>query len=223
MQLVIGNKNYSSWSMRPWLLLRHHAIAFEEIKVALFSDGYQQILAKYSPSLRVPVLIDNGHTIWDSLAICEYVSERYLNNHGYPADLFERARCRSFCNEMHAGFMSIRSQLPMNCRARRQVDFSDSVLTEIRRVDQIWSESRRQFAAGGDYLFGAFSIADCMYAPMALRFHTYGVPLSALARGYVDTLLVNAAVQQWRADAAAEQETLPDYELGVDVAALKRP
>lgn len=219
MQLVIGNKNYSSWSMRPWLLLRHHGIAFDEIKVALFSDGYQQVLARYSPSLRVPVLIDAGLTVWDSLAICEYVSERYLNNTGYPADQLQRARCRSYSCEMHAGFMSIRSQLPMNCRARRQLAISNEVATEIRRVDQIWSESRKQYGAGGQYLFGDFGIADCMYAPMAMRFHTYGVELSSVARSYVDTLLANPAVQQWRRAASAETEVLPGYELGKDIPA----
>lgn len=214
MQLVIGNKNYSSWSMRPWLLLRHHNIAFDEIRVALFTDGYQQVLARYSPSLRVPVLIDAGLTVWDSLAICEYVSERHLAGTGYPADMLERARCRSCCSEMHAGFMAIRSQLPMNCRARRRLPFSAEVLAEVRRVDQIWTELRNAYGDRGDFLFGAFSIADCMYAPMAMRFHTYGVPLSAPAAEYLATLLAHPAVQEWRAAASIESEVLPGYELG---------
>lgn len=214
MQLVIGNKNYSSWSMRPWLLLKHYNIPFEEIKVALFSDGYQQILAKYSPSLRVPVLIDAGNTIWDSLAICEYISEKYLGHKAFPAEVAKRARCRSYCSEMHAGFMSIRSQLPMNCRARRRIEFTPAVVAEISRVDQIWSEARASNGEGGAYLFGEFSIADCFYAPMAMRFHTYGVPLSATAQHYVMTLLENAAVRQWCAEAVLEPESLPDYEVG---------
>lgn len=214
MQLVIGNKNYSSWSMRPWLLLQHHGIAFDEIRVALFSDGYQQILAQYSPSLRVPVLIDAGNTVWDSLAICEYVSERFLGGAGYPVDMLERARCRSYCSEMHAGFMSIRSQLPMNCRAQRRLQISAEVAAEVRRVDQIWAELRKLFGSRGEYLFGAFSIADCMYAPMAMRFHTYGVTLSAPAQAYVASLLANPAVQKWRSAANTEAEVLPGYEIG---------
>lgn len=217
MQLVIGNKNYSSWSMRPWLLLRHHNVPFDEIKVALFSDGYEQVLARYSPSMRVPVLIDAGHTVWDSLAICEYLSERYLAHGAFPQDIYQRARCRSYCSEMHAGFTAIRSQLPMNCRARRRVELTPEVTKEIRRVDQIWSEARKQFGSGGDYLFGAFSVADCMFAPMAMRFHTYSVALSDTARAYVATLLENAAVQQWRADARAEAEVLPAYEVGIAI------
>lgn len=217
MQLVIGNKNYSSWSMRPWLLLRHHGIAFEEIRVPLFSAGYQQILARYSPSLRVPVLLDAGLTVWDSLAICEYVSERYLQGRGYPADLLERARCRSYCNEMHSGFTSIRSQLPMNCRARRRLQLSSEVLAEVRRVEQIWSELREAHASEGEYLFGGFGIADCMYAPMVMRFHTYQVPLSASAQAYLDSLLSHPAVQLWLAAARIETEVLPAYELGEQI------
>jgi len=214
MQLVIGNKNYSTWSMRPWLLLRHFEIPFEEIKVALFSDGYQQVLAKYSPSLRVPVLIDAGNTIWDSLAICEYISEKYLANSALPANLGTRARCRSYCSEMHAGFMALRAELPMNCRAQRRLPFSPQVNAEIKRVNQIWDEARESFGVTGDYLFGQFSIADCFFAPVAMRFHTYGVPLSDTAQQYLETLLENPAVQQWRADASKEPESLPDYELG---------
>ena len=217
MKLVIGNKNYSSWSMRPWLLLRHHQIAFEEIRVPLFSDGYQQILARYSPSLRVPVLVDADLAVWDSLAICEYVSERYLQGKGYPADILERARCRSYSNEMHSGFTSIRSQLPMNCRARRRLQLSTEVLEEIRRVEQIWSELREAHASDGAFLFGEFGIADCMYAPMVMRFHTYQISLSAPATAYMDSLLAHPAVELWLAAARIETEVLPAYELGEQI------
>lgn len=222
MQLIIGNKNYSSWSLRPWLLLTQHQIPFEEIRVALFTEGFQQELAKYSPSMRVPVLIDDAPdgaiTVWDSLAICEYVSEKYLSNAGYPADLYERAQCRAYCSEMHSGFMAIRSQLPMNCRARRHLQLDAAILAEVRRVDDIWCEARGRHHRAGDYLFGRFSIADCMFAPMVMRFHTYGVPLSDTARAYMATLLDNRALQQWIAGATAEKEVLPDYELGQKLA-----
>jgi len=197
--------------------LHHHQIAFEEIRVPLFSDGYQQILARYSPSLRVPVLLDADLAVWDSLAICEYVSERYLQGKGYPADILERARCRSYCNEMHSGFTSIRSQLPMNCRARRRLQLSTEVLAEIRRVEQIWSELREAHASDGAFLFGEFGIADCMYAPMVMRFHTYQISLSAPANAYMDSLLAHPAVELWLAAARIETEVLPAYELGEQI------
>ncbi len=203
--------------MRPWLLLRHHGIAFEEIRVPLFSDGYQQILAGYSPSLRVPVLLDADLTVWDSLAICEYVSERYLQGKGYPVDMLERARCRSYCNEMHSGFTSIRSQLPMNCRARRRLQLSAEAQAEVVRVEQIWSELREAHANEGAFLFGRFSIADCMYAPMVMRFHTYQITLSAPAKAYMDSLIAHPAVQLWLAAARIETEVLPAYELGEQI------
>lgn len=214
MQLVIGNKNYSSWSMRPWVLLRHFEIPFEEIRIALFRAGYKEVLARYSPSLRVPVLIDAGHTIWDSLAICEFVAENFLQGQAYPEDRFLRARCRSYCNEMHAGFLAIRNQLPMNIRARRRLDYGPELLAEVRRVEAIWSEARTHYGASGDYLFGDFSIADCMYAPVATRFRTYGVGLAPTAQTYLEALLDNAAVKQWCAEAAAETEILADHEVG---------
>jgi glutathione S-transferase len=195
-------------------MLRHFGIAFEEIRVPLFVAGYQDELRKYTPTMRVPVLQDAGLTVWDSLAICEYVSDRYLQGAGLPAGLQDRARCRAYCSEMHAGFMLIRSALPMNCRAVRRLEFSAELLAECNRVDELWSQARDLAAQQGDYLFGDFSIADCMYAPVAMRFHTYGVELSASSRNYLETLRHNPAISQWCAEAAAELEQLPDYEVG---------
>jgi glutathione S-transferase len=217
-QLIIGNKNYSSWSMRPWILLRHFGIAFEEIRIPLFVPGYQDELRKYSPTLRVPVLQDGGLTLWDSLAICEYVSEKYLQGAGMPAELMNRARCRSYCCEMHAGFTAIRTALPMNCRAQRRLDLSAEVLAEVERVDELWKQALEEAAGQGDFLFGDFSIADCMYAPVAMRFHSYGVSLSARSQQYLETLLNNSAIKQWREEAAAELEQLSDYEVGISTA-----
>lgn len=219
MQLIIGNKNYSSWSMRPWVLLRHFDIAFEEIRIPLFVPGYQDELQKYSPTRRVPILQDADLTVWDSLAICEYVSEKYLQGAGMPAALMNRARCRAYCCEMHAGFTAIRTALPMNCRALRKLDLSTQVLAECNRVDELWGQAREAAAGKGDYLFGDFSIADCMYAPVAMRFHTYGVSLSANSQQYLETLLSNSAIKQWREEAAAEQEHLADYEVGKSIIA----
>lgn len=218
MQLVIGNKNYSSWSMRPWILLRHFEIPFEEVQVPLFIDGFEKELARYSPTLKVPVLIDGKFSIWDSLAILEYVSEKYLAGAALPEDLQQRAQCRSYCSEMHSSFTAIRSQLPMNCRARRKLEFTPQALTECKRVDQLWSEARSKYQSAGDYLFGKFSLADCMYAPMAMRFRTYGVELSTASQTYLEFLLKNSAVAQWQGEAEQEKEVLSaPYEAGEDL------
>lgn len=217
MQLIIGNKNYSSWSLRPWLLLRHFGVSFEEVGVALFTEGYQEELAKYSPTLRVPVLIDGSHTIWDSLAICEYLSEKYLKNGAFPANVMERALCRSYCSEMHSGFMAIRSEMPMNCRARKKLQISDAAKAECSRVDQLFAEARAQFASGGEYLFGAFSLADCMFAPVVMRFKTYGIELSEPSQRYMTAMLRNPALLAWVEDAGKEPQSLPDFEFGEDI------
>lgn len=217
MQLIIGNKNYSSWSLRPWLLLRHFKLGFEEIRIPLFVEGYQDRLRQYSPTLKVPVLIDEGRTIWDSLAICEYVSEKYLDGKALPEDITERAVCRSYCMEMHSGFAAIRSEMPMNCRARRRLQLSAEALAEVRRIDMLWSDIRSQSDAGDRYLFGDFSLADCMYAPIAMRFHSYAVELSASSHSYLKMLLRNPAIMQWREEAKQEPEMLPDYELGTEL------
>lgn len=217
MQLVIGNKNYSSWSMRPWVLLKHFEIPFEEIRVPLFVEGFEEELASYSPSLKVPVLIEGDNKIWESLAIAEYVSEKYLAGKGLPRDLQTRAQCRAYCSEMHAGFTAIRSQLPMNCRARRKLEISSEVLIESQRVDLLWSEARDKYRTAGDYLFGEFSLADCMYAPMAMRFHTYGVELSAASRAYMEFLLENSAVRQWQKEAMQETEVIALHEVGEEL------
>lgn len=217
MQLVIGNKNYSSWSLRPWLVLKHYGVPFEEVGIALFTTGYKEELAKYSPTLRVPVLIDGATTIWDSLAICEYVTEKYLERKAYPLDIEERGLCRSYCSEMHSGFMSIRSEMPMNCRARKHLQISTAARQECERVDQLFSEARAQFGQRGLYLFGDFSIADCMFAPIAMRFATYGIELSATSQKYMENLLQNPALLSWVSDARNDGQILPDFELGKDI------
>lgn len=217
MQLVIGNKNYSSWSLRPWLLLSHFGLPFEEVTIALFSEGYQQELAKYSPTLRVPVLVDGEARIWDSLAICEYVSDKYLGGRALPQDLETRGLCRAYCSEMHAGFNAIRGELPMNCRASRRLAVSDAVSAECRRIDQLFAEARGRFAKSGDYLFGSFSLADCFYAPIVLRFATYGIELSQRSQEYANFLLENPSLRVWVDAARNEPELLPDFEKGEQI------
>ena len=217
MQLVIGNKNYSSWSLRPWLLLRHFDVPFEEVGIALFTQGYQQEIAKYSPTLRVPVLKDGDSTIWDSLAICEYVSEKYLQGSALPTNIEERALCRSYCSEMHSGFMAIRSEMPMNCRARKRLEITAAAKVDCRRVDKLFSDARAQFSSRGDYLFGEFSLADCLFAPIVMRFTTYGIELSESSQKYVRTMLQNTALSVWVEDAQNESQILADFELGEEI------
>jgi glutathione S-transferase len=193
LHLVIGNKNYSSWSMRPWVLLKHFEIEFKETRIPLFVEGYQEELAKYSPTLRVPVLIDGDTRVWDSMAIAEYVNEKYLGNNALPEKMEQRALCRAYCAEMHSGFLAIRNELPMNIRAKREISLSVEVIAEVKRIETLWCDTRNQYSAAGDYLFGKFTLADCMYAPVAMRFHTYGISLSETSSAYVETLLAVAS------------------------------
>ena len=216
-QLVIGNKNYSSWSMRAWVLLTHFRIEFEEIRIPLFTEDYQLALARYSPSLKVPALVGDELTLWDSLAISEYISEKYLQGGALPEDQSIRAVCRAYCYEMHSGFFEIRNQLPMNCRQRRRINISAALQGEIDRMDVLWSEAFSSRVSDEDYLFGKFSMADSFFAPVASRFRTYGIELSAPAQAYAERLLNNPAVEAWVKGAKSESESLPDFEMGVEI------
>ena len=216
MKLIIGNRNYSSWSMRPWLLLSHHGVSFEEVSIPLYQEDTSASLAKYSGAAKVPVLQDGDLTVWDSMAICEYVSEHYLNGKGWPSEVKARAQARSCSAEMHSGFPAIRGQLPMNCRARqRQVPLTPELATEIARVDHIWSEYRGTYSADGPWLFGEFSIADCMFAPVASRFATYSISLSETASQYMQCLLGHEKVRKWIQLAEAEPERINVAEVGL--------
>jgi glutathione S-transferase len=219
MKLVIGNKNYSSWSLRPWLLLKAFDVPFEEQNVSLLglgTPGLTRRLLDYSPSARVPVLIDGERVIWDTLAICEYVSEQYLSGRGWPENPGCRARARAITAEMHSGFAALRTAMPMNCRAKRRLVPTGAVLADIKRVDEIWSD-RRPIEDGDSWLFGEFSIADCFYAPVAFRFETYGVVLSSEASEYMKKLLAHPAVEDWYHDALLESEVIVEDEAGEDV------
>jgi len=204
MRLIIGNKNYSSWSLRAWLPLRHLGIQFEEERVALFTRGYKEHIQSHSPAGKVPVLIDGATTVWESLAIGEYLAEKFPALNLWPSDAGQRARARSLSAEMHAGFTSLRSAMPMNIRsAHPGKGRSAAVDADIARVHAIWEECLQR--SGGPFLFGAFTFADAMYAPVASRFITYAVDLSVPARSYVDRLWNLPAMLEWRA--AAERET----------------
>lgn len=207
--LVIGNKNYSSWSLRPWLLLRHHGVAFDERRIPLDTPQFAAEIAQWSPSRRVPALRHGEVAIWDSLAICEYADETFLDGAGWPAARAARALARTVSAEMHAGFQALRTAMPMNCRRTRPAaSVSAETRADIERVFDLWKDCRRHFGAGGAFLFGHFSIADAMYAPVALRLRSYGVALDAEARAYLDALLGLAALQEWLAAAEAETETV---------------
>ena len=214
LRLVIGNKNYSSWSMRPWLVLKHFGLEFEEIRIPLFTDTYEEELRQHSPTLRVPVLKDGDLVIWDSLAICEYVSEKFLQGTALPQDQVLRAQCRSYCAEMHSGFAVLRSQLPMNCRARRMLQTDAEIEAEVARIDTLWQQARNSHTAPEPYLFGAFSMADAFFAPVVMRFLTYGITVSAESADYMQVIVENAAVSQWLEEANSESEIIAAAELG---------
>jgi len=216
MKLVIGNKNYSSWSLRAWLMLAAHQIDFDEINVRLSTESTAAEIKKYSPAGKVPVLHDGDVIIWDSLAICEYVSEKYLNGGGWPEDIVKRGVARSCAAEMHSGFFDLRKEMPMNCRATgRKVDITDALQKEIFRIDRIWTELRSQYSKDGSWLFGEFSIADCMFAPVVFRFVTYGVSISAESREYINTSLSHEMMQKWLDEAKKEKEIIENEEVGM--------
>lgn len=217
LKLVIGNKNYSSWSMRPWVLLRHFKVDFEEIRIPLFTETYRQELAEYSPTLRVPVLIDGDVTIWDSMAICEYISDRYLDMPALPEDPVRRGLCRAYCAEMHGGFFALRQQMPMNCRSRRRIAIDEELRSEIARIESLWTEALQANRDAGPYLFGDFSMADAFFAPVVMRFRTYGVELPQICSDYMSTVVQNRAVYSWVTAACEESESLPDYHLGEEL------
>ena len=211
-QLVIGNKNYSSWSLRAWLHLRESGVAFEEVRIPLYQGDATERIARYSAAGRVPVLLDDdGVVVWDSLAIIEHVRETRSGAVDWPDGRAARARARSIAAEMHSGFLALREELPFNVRARRPIALdrlSDGARRQVARVLDVWGACRRENAGAGDWLFGPLSIADVVYAPVALRFVTYGIPMPADARSYVDAVTGLASVREWVAAAEREAEAL---------------
>ncbi|WP_414707374.1 glutathione S-transferase family protein [Rudaea sp.] len=203
--LVIGSKNYSSWSLRAWLLLRQFDVAFTEIKLPLDTPEFYARIGDYSPAGRVPVLIDGEVRVWDSLAICEYANECFLDGRAWPADRTTRAWARAISAEMHSGFTALRAALPMNCRKRVATPpLSVEAQRDVERVAAIWREARERHAGEGPFLFGKFSIADAMYAPVVLRFISYAIELDASARAYVETIAALPALCDWLAETVTE-------------------
>jgi len=203
--LVVGNKNYSSWSLRPWLLMKVLGIPFQELRIPLYGEGSKQRILAHSPAGKVPCLADGELHVWDSLAIMEYLAERHPGV--WPADAALRARARSISAEMHSGFPNLRNHMSMNIRRHYPgKGRTPEVLAEIRRIVEIWSECRKPF------LFGAFCAADAMYAPVVLRFRTYEVELPPVCRAYADAVLALPALQEWIRDAERETESLPQFD-----------
>jgi glutathione S-transferase len=204
MLLVIGNKNYSSWSLRPWIAMKVLGIPFDEKRIHLYAADSKDQILRYSPAGRVPILHDGSTAVWDSLAILEYLAEKHPQL--WPGDRDERARARAVSAEMHSGFAALRQHMSMNTRKRYPgKGRTPEVLADIKRIEEIWAEAR------GPFLFGAFTAADAMYAPVVLRFRTYEVPVRK--KSYLDAMLALPAMREWIEAAEREPESIPSLDL----------
>jgi len=196
--LILGNKNYSSWSLRPWLFLKFHDIPFNEIRIPLYQAESQNEILKYSPAQKVPILLDDEIKVWDSLAILEYLAERYPESQGWPDNLADRALARSLAAEMHSGFAALRTHCSMDCRRLpTAIDLPETVHNNIKRINQIWQDCRQRYRDKGPWLFGRFTIVDAMFAPVALRFYSYQLPCNPESQAFVNTVLENPDVREW--------------------------
>lgn len=205
-KLILGNKNYSSWSMRPWVAMRAAGIDFEDEVIPLDHDDTKQRILSYSAAGRVPILQHGNITVWESLAICEYVAERHPQAALWPSDPVTRAAARSVSHEMHAGFQALRKEMPMNCRRKPSaIEYSQDARTDIDRIQDIWRGCRKAFGASGPFLFGSFSIADAMYAPVVSRLDVYDVAVDGDSRAYMDAVIESPAFQDWLEDALRER------------------
>lgn len=213
-KLIIANRNYSSWSLRPWLVLRHFGIAFDEEQVLLSGEGWKEALRRKSPSGKVPVLVDNDLVVPESLAVIEYLNDKYPAKGIWPSSRVERALARAAATEMHGGFATLRQLAPMNLRASHpsKVDI-DAVAGELRRIEEIWGDLTDR--SGGPYLFGGFTGADAMFAPVATRIRTYELPVSDAAMEYVEAIYALPAFQEWLKLAIKEPWTVDDDEIDV--------
>jgi glutathione S-transferase len=214
LKLIIGNKNYSSWSMRPWLALRANQIAFEEIFIPLYTgDTDKKRILGFTQSGKVPALLDGDVTVWDSLAIIEYAAERFPQTRLWPEDRASRAHARSISAEMHSGFAALRNECGMNLhRPVGAVTLSADARADIARIQQIWVECRERYGKSGPFLFGAFGGADAMFAPVVHRFRTYAIEVAPEARRYMDTMMSLPAFQEWTRAGLAETLVIEKFE-----------
>ncbi len=211
--LVIGNKAYSSWSLRPWLAMRQLGLEFNEVVIPMHRPETKAAMLAHSPAGKVPVLKDGDITVWETLAILEYLNEAHAGGALWPADRAARAEARAIANEMHAGFGALRNHLPMNVRRTvAPLALTEGAAADIARIDAMWCGARARWGRGGPFLFGTFCAADAMYAPVVNRIHHYAVPVSQAARAYVDAMRDLPAMQRWNAEAAAESWVIEDEE-----------
>jgi glutathione S-transferase len=212
LKLILGNKNYSSWSFRPWLAMKVAGVAFEETVLPIYIPGAHEKILEHSPSGKVPVLIDGPVVVWESLAIIEYAAEKFPASSLWPQQATARAHARAVANEMHGGFLPLRRHCPMNMRrAAGAIELSTDVLANVARIDEIWTDCRARY--GGPFLFGAFGAADAMYAPVVSRFSTYDIAVGPIARAYMDAVMSLPAWSEWRAKAVEETWVLPEFEI----------
>lgn len=216
-RLIIGNKAYSSWSLRPWILLATLHIPFEETVIALYRDDSKRKLLKYAPTGQVPVLIDEDVVVWESLSILEYLAEKFPRKGIWPSDPVARAHARSLCAEMHAGFVALRTNCSTNFRREPRerllpAERAAAVAADVARIEKAWAGARRNFGAAGPFLFGLFCAADAMFAPVVNRLHVYKLPISRATRKYCDTMLALPAYRAWLADAAKETWVIEAFE-----------
>jgi glutathione S-transferase len=214
LQLIIGNKNYSSWSFRPWLAMKVAGITFEETVISLEAKDFKERILPLSGTGKVPVLIDGDTRVWESLSILEYLAEKFPAAGLWPRDAKARAHARTISSEMHAGFVPLRSQLPMNTwRPVKHRALDGAASANVARIDAMWTDCRARFGADGPFLFGAFSGADAMYAPVVWRFRTYAIEVGAVARAYMQAVMALPAWDEWRRAARQEPWVLPHDEL----------
>lgn len=214
LRLVIGNKNYSSWSLRPWIAMKAAGIPFEETVVSLYRGDYKAQLLAVSPGGKVPILIDESVHVWESLAILEYLAERFPHAGLWPTDSAARAHARAISAEMHAGFGALRHECSMNMRrpVKPRV-LTPAAQADVKRIDAMWTDCRRRFGAGGPFLFGTFGAADAMYAPVVSRFATYSLEAGAASRAYVEAVMALPAYVEWKAAAIQEPWVLSEFEV----------
>jgi glutathione S-transferase len=213
LKLIIANKAYSSWSLRPWILLAHFHIPFEEIQIPMNAPETRARMLEHSPTGRVPALRDGAVEVWESLAIIEYIAEKYSEKAIWPRAKAARAHARSLASEMHAGFSALRNHCPTQfLRPVHRRDLTADVEADVKRIEAAWAQARKAFGKAGPFLFGRFSAADAMFAPVVNRFHTYDIPVSTATRAYMDAIRNLPAWKAWIADAEGEPWRIPYYE-----------
>jgi glutathione S-transferase len=214
--LVVGNRNYSSWSLRAHMALAMADIPFEEEMVRMFVPSYAPAMAKYNAAGKVPVLVHNGQSVWDTLAIIEFAAETWPAKTIWPKNKKARALARSVSAEMHSGFQALRNACPMNLRRANKLPpggVSEAVAKDIARIEAIWGQCRKTYGKGGPFLFGKFTAADAMFAPVCARIDTFTIPVSRASRAYVDAILATPAFQQWKKESAAESWIIEEDEV----------